>query len=393
VDRRIVLSLKPDNSTGGDANREALKMLTLILGFLTANGTAQPADQTPTRVTYEMLLREFPGGPSEYVNRLEDRGRAAAARFFAFACAHRDAPQAVEALGWIASHCLYSDSAGEAMARIAQDYARSPDLAPVLARLDSRYGDPFAPKEAMLRVVRRDSPHPVVRGTAALCLAHELSAKRHKAERDADLHKQFTKGVEVPFAAGPAATAADLDRWSAEAASLCESAANDPTHPTRLRAEAEALLQEIRTLAVGRRAPEIEGRDHEGKLFKLSDYRGKVVVLIFSTSACAPCRAMYPLLRDVVGRHKGRPFALLNVYADADLEYLRKAVESGEITWRSWCDGGLEGPILKRWNVSSYPTIFIIDGTGVIRHKPALSVGLEAAVDHLLEKVEHDEHR
>ncbi len=367
-------------------------MVPLMRGFLTASAVAETSSQTPTRAAYEMLLKEFPGGPSEYNNRHEDRGHAVAARFFAFARDHGNAPEAVEALGWVAGHCLFSDSAGEAMATIAKEYARSPDVAPVLSGVDLMYGDPFAPNEAMLRVVRRDSPYPVVRGTAAMWLAHELSAKRQKAERDADLNEQFMKGANVSFAAKPDATAAELDRWSDEAATLCESVIDDLTYPARLRAEAEALLQEIRTLAVGQRAREIEGRDHEGKPFKLSDCRGKVVVLMFSTSTCALCRAIYPLLRDMIVRHKGRPLALVSIYADPDVEYLRKAVESGEITWRSWCDGGADGPISKRWNVSSYPTIYIIDGSGVIRHKRVMSVGLEAAVDRLLGKDDHVKH-
>ncbi len=79
-------------------------MVPLMLGFLTAGAVAETSNQTPTRAAYEMLLKEFPGGPSEYINRNEDRGRAVAARFFAFARDHRDAPDAVEALGWVASH-------------------------------------------------------------------------------------------------------------------------------------------------------------------------------------------------------------------------------------------------------------------------------------------------
>jgi thiol-disulfide isomerase/thioredoxin len=276
------------------------------------------------------------------------------------------------------------------MATIATEYARSPDLAPVLSAVDLMYGDPFGPNEAMLRVVRRDSPYAVVRGTAGLYLAHALALKKQKVERDADQYEQFMRGAKVPFVIKPDATAAEIDRWSDEAAMLCESVIDDPMNPARLRAQAEALLREVRTLAVGLRAPEIDGRDHEGKPFALSGYRGKVVVLMFSSSTCGPCRAMYPHLRDMIGRHKGKPFALVSVYADRDVEYLRKAVESKEITWRSWCDGGGDGPISTRWNVSGYPTIYVIDGSGVIRHKLASRIGLEGAVDRLLEKADHE---
>jgi hypothetical protein len=46
-------------------------------------------------------------------------------------------------------------------------------------------------------------------------------------------------------------------------------------------AEAKAMLFEMRHLIVGKVAPEIEGEDIDGKRFKLSDYRGKIVVLDF----------------------------------------------------------------------------------------------------------------
>jgi hypothetical protein len=44
---------------------------------------------------------------------------------------------------------------------------------------------------------------------------------------------------------------------------------------------AEAGLFEIRHLVAGKQAPEIEGEDQDGRRFKLSDYRGKVVLLDF----------------------------------------------------------------------------------------------------------------
>ena len=45
--------------------------------------------------------------------------------------------------------------------------------------------------------------------------------------------------------------------------------------------KAKAELFEIRHLAVGKVAPDIEGEDHDGVRFKLSDYRGKVVLIDF----------------------------------------------------------------------------------------------------------------
>ena len=68
--------------------------------------------------------------------------------------------------------------------------------------------------------------------------------------------------------------------------------------PTRrkpnLASVAEGELFDLRKLAVGQPAPEIVGTDLDGRMFKLSDYRGKVVVLTFSGSWCGPCVRMYP---------------------------------------------------------------------------------------------------
>ena len=50
----------------------------------------------------------------------------------------------------------------------------------------------------------------------------------------------------------------------------------------------------VHNLAVGKPAPEINGVDFDGKPLKLSDYRGKVVVLVFWGTWCGPCMAEVP---------------------------------------------------------------------------------------------------
>lgn len=51
-------------------------------------------------------------------------------------------------------------------------------------------------------------------------------------------------------------------------------------------------------------------------------------------------------------------------------ERLAKAIQKGNVTWNSWWDGGdTYGPIASKWNVKSWPTIYLIDKKGVIRYK------------------------
>lgn len=148
---------------------------------------------------------------------------------------------------------------------------------------------------------------------------------------------------------------------------------------------AESELFEMRQLTIGKMAPEIEGEDIEGKRFKLSDYRGKVVVLTFSGNWCGPCRATYPQEREIIARLKGRPFALVSVKTDEGKETLRKSIESGEITWRCWFDGGVDGPITTAWGVDSFPTLYVIDSKGIIRFKSGREGEIDKAVEALMD--------
>ena len=149
---------------------------------------------------------------------------------------------------------------------------------------------------------------------------------------------------------------------------------------------AEGELFAMRNLSIGRVAPEVTGKDHDGKPFALSDYRGKVVVLTFSGNWCGPCVGMYPQERELVARLKDKPFAIVSVNTDATVETLKKSIDSGEITWRCWYDGGITGPITTRWGVTSFPTIFVLDKAGVIRFKDVRGEELDKAVSTLLDE-------
>jgi peroxiredoxin len=97
---------------------------------------------------------------------------------------------------------------------------------------------------------------------------------------------------------------------------------------------------------------------------------------------------MYPHERSLVKRLESKPFALLGVNSDPK-DRLRQAMKKENITWRSWWDGGnTGGPIAKAWNVSGWPTIYVLDAKGVIRYKNVREKEMDKAVDTLLEELE-----
>jgi hypothetical protein len=122
----------------------------------------------------------------------------------------------------------------------------------------------------------------------------------------------------------------------------------DQPKPAELAAR---KLQAMRELTVGKPAPEIEGQDVDGRPMKLSDYRGKVVVVTFWATWCGPCVAMAPHERELIRRMEGKPFVLLGVNGDEDEERMRYQSRELQITWRSFYDGGPDGPISRSWNV------------------------------------------
>ncbi len=98
---------------------------------------------------------------------------------------------------------------------------------------------------------------------------------------------------------------------------------------------------------------------------------------------------MYPHERSLVKDYESRPFALLGVNSDKDLEKLKVRMEKESITWRSWRNGGsTSGPISTQWNVSGWPTIYLIDGKGVIRYKNVRGDALDEAIEKLVAEAE-----
>ena len=95
---------------------------------------------------------------------------------------------------------------------------------------------------------------------------------------------------------------------------------------------------------------------------------------------------MYPHERSLVKRLENEPFALIGVNSDKDKAKLAARIEEESITWRSFWNGpeGTRGPISTRWNVTGWPTIYVIDAAGTIRFKNVRGEKMDEAVDALL---------
>jgi peroxiredoxin len=93
---------------------------------------------------------------------------------------------------------------------------------------------------------------------------------------------------------------------------------------------------------------------------------------------------MYPHERSLVKRLKDKPFVLLGVNTD-DGATLKQRIKDRTITWECFSDGDTTGPITSHWNITMFPTLFIIDKRGVIRYANLHSeFEIDSGVDKLL---------
>ncbi len=161
---------------------------------------------------------------------------------------------------------------------------------------------------------------------------------------------------------------------------------------------AKGELEMMKTLFPGCKAPDISGEDTEGKPMKLSDFKGKVVMLDFWGTWCGPCMQMVPHNLEVSKKYAGKPFVLVGVNSDRDKEKLAKRIEEEKITYRSFWngkEGGSQGEISKEWKVHGWPTVVLIDHKGVIRRRfigcpdtAAEWKGLDQALETLIKEAE-----
>lgn len=101
---------------------------------------------------------------------------------------------------------------------------------------------------------------------------------------------------------------------------------------------------------------------------------------------------MYEHERSLVSKYKNQPFVLLGVNSDA-VNTAKAAVKREKLNWRSWSGGKGGGPIAKAWEISGWPSMFVIDAEGIIRYqiRGADKDKLDKAIEDLMRKANRGE--
>jgi cytochrome c biogenesis protein CcmG/thiol:disulfide interchange protein DsbE len=134
------------------------------------------------------------------------------------------------------------------------------------------------------------------------------------------------------------------------------------------------------------RAPNFVLKDIHGKEHKLSDYRGKVVLLDFWATWCGPCRLSIPDLNEIEARFKDRDFALLAISVNDSISTLKSFIKENDVAFTVLVN---DRHIERLYDVISIPTTFLIDKDGKIVKKhlgyiPGMADALSKDIEELL---------
>jgi len=280
-------------------NVAPLLVASLLLPMLGAQQKSEPAGDRVARVA--AVKQEFQAAQQAAIERYQ-KAKDDAERQRIAESMHKQAPYAkklwplvdelasdeaaAQALAWIAGETEDKAERAKAANLLLQHHVANPVIAEVLMSMV------YVPSEAgrqFLERVAKDAPLADVRGKAIFAQAQlcnrivDLLDRLHGKDGDPQEQKQLREQIDAELlawletqdrAAMAAKREALYDKVVAEHASV---AMYDDT----LGALAKAELRELRDLAIGKVAPDIVGKDADGVEFKLSDYRGKVVVLDF----------------------------------------------------------------------------------------------------------------
>lgn len=144
---------------------------------------------------------------------------------------------------------------------------------------------------------------------------------------------------------------------------------------------AEDELYVIRFLTKGRVAPDLVGMDSSGAPTKLSNSKGKVIMLLFWSSTMQEADRVFAMTNDLLLKYQGKPFTVVGVNQDP-LAKQRSLEANGIVNWKSFSDPTKE--LANQYRVGIWPLVYVLDGDRKINFAGPPGSFAEATVDALL---------
>ncbi len=152
-------------------------------------------------------------------------------------------------------------------------------------------------------------------------------------------------------------------------------------------AELIQAIEAFQPTEVGDKFADIKGLSIDGKEVALSDYagKGKVVLVDFWASWCAPCIGELPNVKNTYARFKDKGFEIVGVSLDEDKDAWKSMTEEHELSWPQFSNlKGWDEPAARVYNVRSIPHTVLIDKDGTIIEKNLRGEAIDKKLEELL---------
>ena len=117
----------------------------------------------------------------------------------------------------------------------------------------------------------------------------------------------------------------------------------------------------------GELAPEFSFTNQEGQQHRLSDFRGKVVLVNFWATWCPPCRDELPSLQRLNQQMAGRPFVLVTLSVDSSWDAINRYRQASKLDVPTYAD--FDKKISSLYGTLMYPETYLIDKKGKVAYK------------------------
>lgn len=126
----------------------------------------------------------------------------------------------------------------------------------------------------------------------------------------------------------------------------------------------------------------------DGKSMNRDSLAGKVVLIDFWATWCAPCRAALPQVRKLSEEFAGQPFVVLSVNLDTDEEKWKSFVALNAMRWPQTHAAGFHDGLPSTFGVNAIPATFVIDADGILQDQRVGDIATEGKIKKMIARAE-----